>query len=53
MTKKEKKRLNSIIICTVLMLAALLLERMSSVPQSASICVFLLAYLAAGTDVLL
>jgi Cd2+/Zn2+-exporting ATPase len=53
MTKKEKKKLNSIIICTVLMLAALLLERMSSVPQWASICVFLLAYLAAGADVLL
>ncbi|MBR4827814.1 MAG: heavy metal translocating P-type ATPase, partial [Oscillospiraceae bacterium] len=53
MTKKEKKRLNSIIICTVLMLAALLLEKMSSVPQWASICVFLFAYLAAGADVLL
>ena len=53
MTKKEKKRFKSIIISSVLMAAALILERISGVPQFVTAAVYLAAYAAAGLDVLL
>ena len=53
MTKKEKKRLRSIIVCSILLIAALILERIDQIPEWVCICVYMLSYLAAGLDVLL
>lgn len=52
MTKKEKKRLKSILACAVLMLAALILERIPAVPVYVTAIAYLAAYAAAGLDVL-
>ena len=52
MTAKEKKRTRNIIICAVLTAAAMILSRVDSVPSAVTAVLYLLAYAAAGYDVL-